>query len=648
MEVHMKNIKKIYSIFFSVTILISLFLLFGCGGDGSSVNPPHTATKELFVLNSGGSSVSVFDASSGGDILPLRTFGNVTGLSSPKGIAVDPIHDEIFVVNSLNYTITVYVRTANGNLAPLRVISGPTTGMIEPVSIAVDTVNNEIFVGNYGGLITVYPRTASGSVPPLRRIEGDATGLQGGRIRVAVDAVHNELFALNDGATAMSVFARTADGNAAPLRTINLLPSRSLQLNLAVDAVNNEIIVGNSNSVMVYARTASGDAAPLRTISGDATGINWPNSVAVDTRNDEILVANNHANTVTVYARAATGNVAPLRTISGDFTGLSGPLSVAVDMLNNGIFTGNDSNSVTVYARAANGNVAPSRTVGVSQRLSELKGIAADTVHNEVFFASSGSNSIFVYAKTADGNAAPLRTISGPATGLNRPTGVSVDALNNEIFVPTANEDGTNSIRVYARTADGNTTPLRTITGPDTGLGVPINPGGFGTFVTTRGIAVDTVNNEIFVIVVYQSSVSPGAHSEKIAVYPRTADGNVAPLRMISPGFTSVLCMAVDTVNNEIFVGGGLNSIAVFARTADGSATPLRTISGDAIFGPKGIAVDTASNEIFVSNDIHFFSADYAIIVYDRTASGNAAPLRTITGRPAGLNFPDGMALATQ
>ena len=40
-----------------------------------------------------------------------------------------------------------------------------------------------------------------------------------------------------------------------------------------------------------------------------------------------------------------------------------------------------------------------------------------------------------VFARTANGNVAPLRTISGAATGLSAPTGILVDTVNNELAV---------------------------------------------------------------------------------------------------------------------------------------------------------------------------------------------------------------------
>jgi hypothetical protein len=43
----------------------------------------------------------------------------------------------------------------------------------------LDPGNNELFVSNNGNTVTVYRRTASGNAPPVRMISGEATGLLG-------------------------------------------------------------------------------------------------------------------------------------------------------------------------------------------------------------------------------------------------------------------------------------------------------------------------------------------------------------------------------------------------------------------------------------------------------------------------------------
>jgi hypothetical protein len=63
-------------------------------------------------------------------------------------------------------------------VGPLRTISGGTTGLVFPFGVAVDTVNNELVVGDDGATsVTVYDRTANGDVAPVRNLSGAATGL---------------------------------------------------------------------------------------------------------------------------------------------------------------------------------------------------------------------------------------------------------------------------------------------------------------------------------------------------------------------------------------------------------------------------------------------------------------------------------------
>jgi DNA-binding beta-propeller fold protein YncE len=242
-----------------------------------------------------------------------------------------------------------------------------------------------------------------------------------------------------------------------------------------------------------------------------------------------------------------------------------------------------------------------------------------DSANNEIFVANDfpAKGTINVYGLTANGNVAPIRTIAGSATGMNTPRGLAVDAVNNELFVVQVS---TPAIAVYARTANGNVAPLRTIVGAATGLDGPI------------GISVDTVNNEILV-----ANIS----ANTITVYSRTASGNAAPLRTITGAATGLdlpESVAVDTVHNELAVANfGTDSIMVYTRTSSGNASPTRTIVGAAtgVSHPVGIAVDAVNNELLVTN----INID-TITAYSRTATGNVAPVRTIGGAATALNAP--------
>ena len=308
----------------------------------------------------------------------------------------------------------------------------------------------------------------------------------------------------------------------------------------------------------------------------------------------EVFAANYLGDSVTTYSRTTRGFLVPLRIISGDKTGLSAPAGLVVDTVNNEMLVANV-DSITVYSLMANGNVAPLRTIsGGATGLAEPIGLAVDTVHGELLVANASS--ITVYSRTANGNVPPLRTISGLSTGLIDPFGLAVDVAHGEVLVsnfgivPVPGGEGSPNpgfITVYSRTANGNVPPLRTIAGAATGLQNP------------RGLAVDTVNNQILVV---------------------NVDGNLTDGPPQPP------------------------TITVHSRTANGNVAPLRTISGAGLQNPIGLAVDTGNNEVLVAN---FGGSNAegqpllpAITVYSRTASGDAAPLRVITGPATGLNGP--------
>jgi DNA-binding beta-propeller fold protein YncE len=291
----------------------------------------------------------------------------------------------------------------------------------------------EVFVTNYlGDSVTTYSRTVRGFRTPLRSI----TGLSA-PAGVAVDTVNNEILVAN--INSIAVYSLAASGNDAPLRTISGDASKLAQpIGLAVDTVNNEILVANSDSITVYSRTADGDVDPLRTIKG--TGLLNPAGLAVDTGNNEILVANigsveANSSSIAVYGRTADGDhVAPLRTIRGAATGLAQPIGLAVDTANNEILVAN-SNSITVYGRTAIGDVAPLRVLsGGSTQLDHPLGLGMDSLNNQMLVANFDSNAVTVYDRTASGNAAPLRVIEGPATALQGPAFPAVAATCPSVF----------------------------------------------------------------------------------------------------------------------------------------------------------------------------------------------------------------------
>jgi hypothetical protein len=70
--------------------------------------------------------------------------------------------------------------------------------------------------------------------------------------------------------------------------------------------------------------------------------------------------------------------------------------------------------------------------------------------------------------------ATPKRNFTGGATGLTSVGGIIVDNTLGRVIVADQPSGGADSIRVFPRTANGNTAPLLVVSGPSTGLSTPV------------------------------------------------------------------------------------------------------------------------------------------------------------------------------
>jgi DNA-binding beta-propeller fold protein YncE len=279
----------------------------------------------------------------------------------------------------------------------------------------------------------------------------------------------------NDTQDWMPVFSRNAKGNVAPDRLL-ATPHRSW--GITADETHQElfITVQFPSAVSVYRKTAANNDAPIRMLEGDATELADPHGIALDTKNDLLIVAN-HGH------RRFYGGDAVSTLGTETWQEWIGKSTADLNTLPRRYLPGLgkfDLPSINIYARGANGNTAPLRVIkGPKTQLNWPSHIAVHEERGEIFVANDADDSILVFRMSDSGDAAPIRIIKGPKTRVKNPTGLSLDVKNGELWVANmANFAAT----VFPITANGDVAPLRVIRGgPEGQIGLMIgNPGAVG------------------------------------------------------------------------------------------------------------------------------------------------------------------------
>jgi 6-phosphogluconolactonase (cycloisomerase 2 family) len=286
--------------------------------------------------------------------------------------------------------------------------------------------------------------------------------------------------------------------------------------------------------------------------------------------------------------------------------------------------------SVTAYDLAASGDAVPLQTIsGSSTALNDPQGVVLDTNHR-LYIPNHFGQSVTLYPKGANGDVAPIKAIGGSNTGLNTPNGVALDP-SRHIYVANGFEPtrGPGSVTVYAAGANGNVTPLRTISGANTRLDIPSD------------LALDS-HGRIY--------VANSGSSNSVTVYAAGANGNASPIRTLrgaNTGLSTPFGIAFDAGQRMYVTNAASNSITVYAKGSHGNVAPIRTIIGTntEINIPEEIALDASGNIYVAICACGSVSGPSSVNVYAAGANGNVAPIRTISGIDTGLNQPVGITI---
>ena len=354
---------------------------------------------------------------------------------------------------------------------------------------------------------------------------------------------------------------------------------------------------------------------------------------------------------ILVFASDAIGDAAPIRVITGGNTGLISPDGLAVDDLNNELYVSDCyAASIFVFALDADGDIAPLRTITYADGAFHcVRKVEVDTVNDEIFVPSFEitSSTISVFQRSANGASTPIRTLSGATTRIDNPIGFAFDSVNQEIVVDSYSGGGPGvpGLLVFPSTASGDVAPSRVVAGANTLLE------GY-----SNALAFDPDNGEIY-------ADANGGGGRSYVVFPRLANGDVAPTRSVSgpdTGFRLLMGFAYDRVNERVAIVDGdshfhdpyeVQTLRVFHRIDDGDVPPVVTIGGPhtLIDDPSAIAIDAGGGFSGVGPQVFASEAGFDAAVGDVGAlaiedfeGGSAAPGQTrVCSEPLDANSDD-------
>jgi hypothetical protein len=235
---------------------------------------------------------------------------------------------------------------------------------------------------------------------------------------------------------------------------------------------------------------------------------------------------------------------------------------------------------------------------------------------------------IAAFARLAKENTLPTRSIAGQKTQTTRTMHyMQYDPVHDELVVGSSFN---RAVLTFAGNANGEVAPIRVIRGPKTQI---VGNDYDGNDKAT----VDGVNGEIYV----PTSTNTSPYST-ILVFDRLANGDVPPKRILGGPDTQIrgsarghAAVAIDAVNDLLVVKSpGDGSILIFERTASGNAKPLRVIRG-----PNSQATGTLNSlQVYSPQNLVISAcANGAICAWSIHANGDVPPLfripvREITG----------------
>jgi hypothetical protein len=300
--------------------------------------------------------------------------------------------------------------------------------------------------------------------------------------------------------------------------------------------------------------------------------------------NDLLYIGNAGNNSITVYNHAAAGNTPPLAVIAGSKTGLAAPGQLSEDargnlyVTNGASFFGRAADpSILVFAHGAHGNVAPIRKITGASGFTSIEAMIVDKGTGKIFVAANGvgagdASTLMRFPPNAAGREAPFASGSFSYWALQ----LAADSSGKHLIMvhePICCFAGSGGTETFVKqfANDAALSNLYLITG-----------------ITPQGVADDPtsktylVTSNIGIYRLAENTVSVGALDLKPAPVSLITSDTCASQVAVAPGPTPYTYVTHNTAAAAFREACAADAVYVYANSASGNAAPVRVLSGPA------------------------------------------------------------------
>lgn len=433
------------------------------------------------------------------------------------------------------------------------------------------------------------------------------------------------------------------DQNAAGLKSFNSGGNEGLAIsnlgNLfhAGDATN-----GSLRKLCQIAKRGDDDSFNMNIdseITGSATGLVNPKGIHLAEKSGLILVADFNGMRVSVFGSAAAGNVAPLAE-----TMLSAnPWDLAYDEVNDRLFVALTNGTIEVYDQFRDSNFMSSspRIIVPSDDMQtqisvNLHGIVYDNLTDKLVVSdvglasSSDDGALFVIenASTVDGNVPVSRSIAGPQSMLGNPVDITITDTTLRVA-----EKSNDAILVFNNIYSGESGDIA----PDlvTHTLKPESIIEIVPFDAPADVSDIDQSNISFRGVAASSNVASGSSFGSVNTFSTALNATISTFSYDLNIESASFDLLGDQYTTFDDPNTSLGGIAIASRVATERADDAyndsrdRVISGDntGLISPKGLDISSEEGLIFVAENN---PTTPGVKVFSACATGNAAPMATL------------------